>query len=161
MKRIPGYPNYLITKIGEVWSLKKKIFLKPAINRCGYLFVGLYKNKQRKGYHIHSLVLKTFVGPCPNGMECRHLDGNSTNNHLNNLCWGTKKENQNDSKRHGTMNRAKGENHGHVKLTKFEVLRIRLLYQTGRYYQRELAKMFSVHRSTIGFIVRKEHWRHI
>jgi len=68
------------------------------------------------GYHVISvggrgapirrvsrLVLETFIGECPKGMECRHLDGNSQNNNLNNLKWGTREEQIADQKKHGTF----------------------------------------------------------
>ncbi len=52
--------------------------------------------------YVHQLVLEAFVGPCPSGLECRHLDGNPDNNQLENLRWGTRLENMADKKLHGT-----------------------------------------------------------
>jgi hypothetical protein len=43
-----------------------------------------------------------FQGPCPNGLEVRHLDGNRTNPKLNNLKYGTRIENMQDAILHGT-----------------------------------------------------------
>lgn len=54
---------------------------------------------------IHQLVLEAFVGLAPEGMECRHLDGDPDNNFLSNLAWGTRTENAQDSIRHGTKAR--------------------------------------------------------
>jgi hypothetical protein len=60
---------------------------------------------------VHQLVLETFVGPCPENQETRHLDGIPANNRLENLCWGTSQENNGlDKRRHGTL--ALGERHG-------------------------------------------------
>jgi hypothetical protein len=51
----------------------------------------------------HALVLMTFVGPCPPGMEARHFpDRKGTNNALSNLSWGTKLQNANDRRIHNT-----------------------------------------------------------
>jgi len=47
------------------------------------------------------MVLEAFVGPCPEGMECCHRDGNPANNHVGNLYWGTRSENLYDAVRHG------------------------------------------------------------
>lgn len=52
---------------------------------------------------VHRLMLEAFVGPCPPGMECRHLNGVADDNRLENLCWGTHLENEMDRRRHGTM----------------------------------------------------------
>ncbi len=51
---------------------------------------------------VHQLVLLAFVGPRPEGMEIRHLDGDPINNVLSNLVYGTHSENMFDRVRHGT-----------------------------------------------------------
>lgn len=53
---------------------------------------------------VHRLVLTAFVGPCPNGMECRHLNDNPVDNRLSNLCWGTRTDNMLDRTRNGIDN---------------------------------------------------------
>ena len=50
---------------------------------------------------VHRLVLAAFVGPCPDGLVVRHLDGDGTNNDLRNLTYGTPTENNYDTVRHG------------------------------------------------------------
>jgi hypothetical protein len=66
----------------------------------GHLRVKLRQGQETK-FFVHTLVLTAFVGPCPQGMECRHLDGNPANNRLGNLKWGTPEENWADRRRHG------------------------------------------------------------
>lgn len=51
--------------------------------------------------YVHHLILETFVGPCPPGRECRHLDDRPANNRLTNLSWGTRHENAADAGRNG------------------------------------------------------------
>jgi len=41
-------------------------------------------------YPVHRLVLLAFMGPCPKGMRCRHLNGVRNDNRLVNLCWNRK-----------------------------------------------------------------------
>lgn len=55
---------------------------------------------------VHRLVMMAFIGPCPDGMEVRHLDGDPTNNNLDNLRYGTRPQNQEDAVRHGTHHNA-------------------------------------------------------
>ena len=74
-------------------------------------------NNQARRCSVHRLVLTTFVGPCPDGCECLHLDDNPQNNCLDNLRWGTPKENKNDNWR---RNRT-GEKGTNAKLTKEQV----------------------------------------
>lgn len=51
---------------------------------------------------IHRLVLLTWVGPCPDGHEGCHKDGNPANNAVSNLRWGTRSSNVRDAHKHGT-----------------------------------------------------------
>ena len=119
----------------------------------GYLTVCVYNNKLPHCERIHRLVLETYIGPCPPDMECRHLDGNPANNKLNNLKWGTPKENHLDMKLHGTRGKPMlgrtGEKHPSSKLSDVERKEIRNLYSTGLFSQRALGRLYSVRRTTI------------
>ena len=69
------------------------------------------------------MILETFVGPRPEGQQCRHLDGDKSNNSLVNLCWGTSLENHADMKSHGTN--ARGDRHGRAKYTDKQIAEVR------------------------------------
>lgn len=71
--------------------------------KSGHLMVTLPPTKT----YVHKVVLETFVGPCPSGLEALHRDGNPTNNQLGNLRWGTRGENILDAVRHGTHQMAR------------------------------------------------------
>ena len=93
---------------GEIFSYKNHVrhILKPYVDkRTGYgtivLPTKLNKRKQVRKY-IHRLVLETFVGPCPKGTQCRHLNNDKLDNRLSNLIWGTQKQNQLDRWTHHT-----------------------------------------------------------
>ncbi len=48
---------------------------------------------------VHRLVLLAFVGPRPDGMECLHgPDPTKSNNAITNIRWGTRQENERESK---------------------------------------------------------------
>jgi len=82
MKRIPGFSDYSITKGSRIWSKKRTAtkggWCKPRPHPKGYLCVTLCREGKTFEFLIHRLVLETFIGPCPEGMECRHLDGDQT-----------------------------------------------------------------------------------
>lgn len=96
-KQHPEFTNYYVTKFGRVWSYKRRKFLRLFLLNNGYRYVSLYKNGKdyRKG--IHHLVLEVFIGLCPDDKECCHNNGNRLDNRLENLRWGTKKENHKDA----------------------------------------------------------------
>ena len=176
-KDIPGYEGlYKVSDLGRVKSLnrinpygrfvKGKILKLIRNGKYGHLMTHLCKNNRSKNYLVHRLVLLAFVGQCPKGMETRHLDGNPTNNHLINLKWGTAKENQQDSIRHGTKSNPpqrdnRGERNGQAKLIKKQILEIRKLYKTTKYTQESLAIKFNVTQQTIFDIISRRSWRHI
>lgn len=168
MKTIRRFPNYSVTKDGQVWSKPRKdrlgrhqggLWLKQALNSHGYYTVILTIKSYRYTCSTHQLVLETYKGSCPVGKECRHLNGIKTDNRLENLCWGTRKENEADKIRHGTTNR--GEKGSNVRLTEKQVILIFNAYHAGGYTQRELAKMFKVCESTIQAIVGKKTWKYL
>lgn len=64
-----------------------------------YLVVGLGMNGHTL---VHRLVLTAFVGPPPEGTEGCHENGESLDNRLTNLYWGTHSQNMRDTVRHRT-----------------------------------------------------------
>ena len=76
------------------------------VDKDGYKKVYLYA-KEREGAEskakfVHKVVLETFFGECPEGMETSHLDGDCANNQLYNLVWESHADNNNRKKEHGT-----------------------------------------------------------
>ena len=108
-------------------------------------------------FSVHVLVLTVFIGPCPEGMEGCHEDGDFTNNRVDNLRWDTHQENQRDMVRHGTTNFMPGENHPNAKLTEEQVREIRRMYATGEWTQKELMSHFDV--ASIQAILEGKVWR--
>jgi len=78
--------------------------LRPDLSNTGYLAVRLYKKNATKHLNVHALVATAFHGPRPEGYECRHLNGDRTDNRLENLRWGTSLENSQDMIAHGRTN---------------------------------------------------------
>ena len=147
-KTIPSYPDYEISSFGNIRRLTaaERTFIgrkiKPYRGKWGHLFAHLGRGN---GVSIHRLVLETFSGPCPDGMEARHLNGNPADNRPENLAWGTKKENAMDKKKHGTF---------YQKLSDEIIELIRLKYQAGDTTQTELAKEFGVSQVRISQITK-------
>lgn len=92
---------------GNVLSLAwgRRRPLKPFPNSAGYLQVNWRKDGKRVTRQVSRMVLEAHVGPCPDGMECRHFNGVCTDNRLDNLKWGSRLANLLDSIRHGTFAR--------------------------------------------------------
>lgn len=154
---VPGWPAYEVSDLGNVRKGDRPI---TAFDQGSNHFqVWLRRGGERKQLYVHRLVLTAFVGQCPPGMQCRHLDGNGANNRLDNLRWGTPSENNIDQLRHGTF--------PHRKLTDEQVAEIRATYTGGNRTARvreALAARFGVTPRTIQFAVsstRTGTWRHL
>ena len=92
---IKGFENYSISDKGIVKNIKTnkiKIGISNGAGR-GYLYVDLYSNGKKIRKFIHRLVAETFIPNIENKPMVNHKDGNTKNNHINNLEWVTAKEN--------------------------------------------------------------------
>lgn len=171
-KLIPGFSGfYKISKRGTIWSCRKNTGARKEANQKGDIWKEMRVYKGTGGYlwirlrqdgisvlrTIHSLLLETFVGPCPKGMYCRHKDGGRSNNSLSNLEWNTPKVNMDDKLRHGTGMAA--QHHCNAKLTNKDVQQMRQLFRTGEYSQKELAKMFNISFQSVNGIVHYKTWK--
>lgn len=103
---IPGHTRYEVSDLGRVRSLRRgePKLMKPARNvRNEYRYLTVVSDEGKPwSIQVHRLVLLAFVGPKPDGMETRHLDGDTENNTLANLVYGTRLENVADKVLHGT-----------------------------------------------------------
>lgn len=73
------------------------------------------------------------------------------------LRWGTHQDNVDDKVALGRQ--AKGELTNNAKLNARKVALIRAMYKPPNVVQKDLAKLFGVTQTMIGFIVRNESWR--
>lgn len=69
--------------------------LAPGLRTGGYLTVTLYRDGVGRTQDVHILVAKAFHGPCP-GKYALHRNDIPTENHEENLYWGTPKQNSQD-----------------------------------------------------------------
>lgn len=162
-KDIPGYRGlYQASTFGHIKRSERILKTRPC-TKYGHLAIGLWENGNRKTYKVHRLIILTFVGPCPQGMETRHLDGNASNNKLDNLRYGTRSENELDKIRYGTRFQPdnRGEKCTTSKLTTQQVLQIRKLYAEQKISYKQLARKFNISASQVHNIINRKQWTHI
>jgi hypothetical protein len=170
-KDIPGYEGYYqASNSGKVRSVDHYVINRP--DGTGYIRKGkilssaltnshLYvvlttpkydpNYKPNKMYAVHRCVTAAFAGPCPPGYLVRHVNGNGIDNRIENLCYGTHKDNSADSIRHGSL---------HQKLTAKDIADIRALCaeqdklpRKERITHRSIAKKYGVCTATISSVV--------
>jgi hypothetical protein len=161
-REISGHPGYEVSSLGRVKSVSRIFIrengrkftvrgriLRSALDSKGYLSValrgsGIKQTPQR----IHKLVAVTFLGPCPEKMEVRHLNGSKLDNRKENLCYGTRKENALDMLFHGQSR---------SKLNWSDVDSIRFRLWTGE-KQASVAMEYKISKSVISRIARGVTW---
>lgn len=102
LKGIPGFQGYFAANDGTIWSERcgELVLLKPTPTKKGYLRVSLSRDGKSYTRFVHALILLTFVGPKPTGMEaCHYPDEDKRNNRPSNLRWDTPAENAKDKYR--------------------------------------------------------------
>jgi hypothetical protein len=147
---VPG-TNLSVSDLGRVRGVRRAI-LRQQISSGGYPQI-THRTGQKRHFKVHRLILLAFVGACPPGMQCRHLNGDKTDNRLANLCWGTRAQNMADKVGHGTSNR--GERGGGSKLKEHQVREIR---SAGAVSNTVLARRYGVTSQQIGQIRLGKSW---
>jgi len=158
-QQIARFPEYRFTASGRVISLigKRPRYLKP-------IQMGAYVGLQLRNSdgvivreYLHRLICEAFRGQCPDGYQCRHLDGDKSNNKADNLDWGTASQNNLDKRKHGTN--PGGERNPMAKLTQDAVAQMRKVRaERGMSYAR-IANLFGVSTMTAFRAVTGQSWR--
>lgn len=86
--------NYYVSKDGAVWNSKTKCLLKQTPNQSGYIRYSLRINGKSVSKQAHILVIEVWKKQkILSGQVVNHIDGNKSNNNIDNLEIVSKKEN--------------------------------------------------------------------
>jgi hypothetical protein len=167
---IAGYEGrYDVSNLGRVRSLSRRTakdgrmiegkILSPSSHRWGHQSISLYDlGGREKRFGVHRLVLEAFNGPCPEGMEGCHDDGNPSNNRIENLRWDTPKNNHADKYRHGTI--LFGERNTSARITAEIVGEIFQLRIGGMRVHR-IGELFGLSKQHVSDILNRKRWQHV
>lgn len=173
-RKIPGFDTrYEVSAAGELrswtarggaahggnrWARAPRT-VRGGIGNHGYRQFGILTDEGRFiSIYVHQLVLAAFVGPPQDGQVTRHLNGDSSDNRLENLTYGTPAENNADTMLHGRKPR--GETSGKSKINNAIALAIIERYSSGE-SQMSIAKFYSIGQTTVSSVIRGETWSHV
>jgi hypothetical protein len=147
---VVGFPGYKASNAGNIIGPKGKI-LRPAPNHHGYAVVALSRDRKHHSKLVHALVLAAFDKPRPMGLECMHINNNRTDNRIENLRWGTRRENALQCASEGRL--------PHAKFTWELASKIRTELVARKETQRTLAKRYGVGEHVISDIKKNRTYR--
>jgi hypothetical protein len=135
-------------KLGELKASSSGRYMRLAFSVEG----------KHRSFSVHRLALLAFRGPCPEGMEGAHLNGNGKDNRIDNLAYVTHFDNEQHKRLHGT--RPRGSKQGSSKLTEEQVIEIRRQIESGM-SGGEMARRYNMTPATISWIRNRKGWTHV
>tara|TARA_R110002126_G_scaffold150778_1_gene297608 strand:- start:473 stop:979 length:507 start_codon:yes stop_codon:yes gene_type:complete len=161
---IKGFEGrYAINLKGDVLNIKKNSILKPYTNGVGYYRITFYgKNKKRHQFYVHRLIALHFIPNPEKKGFINHIDGNPSNNDINNLEWCTKSENGKHAYKIGLNynNPKRGEDNHNSILNDSIVRDIRNRHKNGE-RQCDISKDLNLSTAHINNIVLNKIWKHL
>lgn len=177
-RAVPGHEGrYEVSSFGRVRSfLTVRSMLRPGKKSGGYLNVILRDPSARtrsRSVSVHRLVAIAFLGNPPERHEVNHIDGDKTNNRLENLEYVTRSENVKHAIAMGLNKRPRGADHASSKLSDHDVAKIKAIIQYRKTLDKRasdypheftnvvLSKVFKVGETTLKDISRGRRWQHV
>lgn len=167
LQPIVSAEGYAASKCGKIISYHRlePFALTPCKQNMGYSKVQLKVAKNTyKGFLVHALVMEAWVGQRPDGMVINHINGNKTDNRLENLEYCTRSYNMAHSYRTGLSPKPPtkyGANAPKAKMTDELVLALRQETDREVGYTYRLAAKYGVTGPTVSKALLGKTWRHL
>ncbi|AXQ62742.1 HNH endonuclease [Bacteroides phage PhiCrAssBcn17] len=151
--------NYSVSIDGRVYSHKRNKYLQQRVGPRGYMMVNLSIGGKCKTFTVHRLVATAWI-PNPNNKEqINHIDGDKTNNSVNNLEWCTSSQNVIHAFDTGLKIPSKGLVTKNGRFNDEDIAEIRRLYNEEHLSQYKIASIYNVTRSAIQQILNNSTYK--
>ena len=161
--RIKSLDRYIMqtNSFGDLYERRMhgKILSNKRNNGNGYKITQLKKGAEEEiigNNYVHILVAQHFIPNPENKLTVNHIDGNKSNNCVENLEWATYKE----QSQHIIEHELKKSEY-RKKLTEDEIISIYKLMHTGKYTSKEVSEIFNCNKEAVRSIKNKRTWAKI
>lgn len=157
MKKHPLYDLYL-DESGNVYDKDKK--LKELTKNTRYYRTYKRVNGKFLNLEIHRLMVETFIGEIPKGMQVNHINGDRYDNRLSNLEVVTPLENMQHAHRNGLITYLKGEDNAMSLLKESDVLAIYGMIKLFKSNE-EISSITNLKPKHISLLRNGSRWKHL
>ena len=150
-----------VSSLGRVYDINSGKLLKLTPGKYNYIRVNLHVNNKTKPCGLHRVVLETFRGSPPEGMEepqADHISGIVLDNSIDNLQWLSKIDN---IKKEMAMRDINGENNPNSKYNKITAEIVCRLLQENKMTIREIANVTNTETSFVYDLKYQRAWKHV
>lgn len=150
------YPNSClkVSNLGNMRGRHNRI-VKGCKNNSGYITTTMNIKGKQTSRRVHRLVAELFIPNPEHKPEVNHLDGNKTNNRVDNLEWVTRSENELHAFRTGLKDLSR-ENHPQSKVDEKIADIIRRM--DGIVPTNAVAELFGISRTHVKAIQKGKYW---
>jgi hypothetical protein len=139
---------------------RKGQVLKLGLDKRGYPKVAITKDGKNLNRNIHRLVALAFIPNPENKPQVNHIDGDKTNNEVDNLEWNTAQENMIHAVKTGLFGDRKGIKNGQSKVTLELIQKAREMRASGHTYK-SIGQAIGVCRQQATRILTGQRWKHL
>ena len=151
------FTRYEISNDGLVRNRITRTILSPRFNQQGYLDVNLYTSVGQTKQKIHRLVAKAFIPNPENKLQVNHLDGDKTNNNVENLEWATNQENIVHAVETG-LNKTYGTHNANNIYDEVQIHQVCKLLEDVKNTGDKISNITGVSRDTVADIASRRRW---
>lgn len=145
--------GYMVSSYGRFYSkLAGRCLSIKSLNQDGYVKVAPHGHTQL----LNRLVAQAFIPNPHNKSTVNHIDGNKTNNRVDNLEWSTRSEQMIHAYKHELKKPMRGSKNANSKLTNEQVKAISKEYvrRSRTHGTVALGRKYGVSNRVIGLVVR-------